>query len=430
MHFPYRLPLVLIATAAVLVGTCRGADDDDEDEDDFGGFGFLAASPRSLNVSMKVTQGAQVRFGNLGSVPNNFDHSQGAQLGRSYDDGDVAMDYYRPASGNAYDELTAGPDGRPIPKYPNTPRYQVTNPSGGLIGDFLSYNPERTRSWRYRNESQSQEQAGYIAFHNYSAQSQGGGFTSSKNLNGGFEIGVSHAITNPTKRISFSLTATLGLSGVYAYKAGKVSSTLVTYTDLYRFFPYSGTDAPFDTPPTGGTLDYRYSAPGNLLPATGNTSVIENTTALSQNPDIHLSDTYDEDEAEVEGQWRLKGAYFTLKVGPQINAMLTRSIGLNAGVGFAGTYASTRYSAFESFKVEGLDDEIAMEAPVASTKSILLAGYYANIDATWSLNDRTGIFAGFSYEQLGEYNQKLEGRTAKIDLSATAGIRGGMTIKF
>jgi hypothetical protein len=420
-----HLPWVLVASVALLVTSVRAADDDDEDEEDFGTFGFLAASPRSLNVSMKVTQGAQVKFGNLGEIPANFDHSKGAQVGRLYMDGYVQKDALRDASfGDASEKVGTGT----TVIHNLGSRYEVRTAEGGLIGNYLSYDAARTRSWQYNNKEQAEELPGYIAFHNYSVRSSGSGFSSTKALNGGFEIGLSHAVTNPTKRFSLYLTASIGLAGIYNNKSGTILSRLLADTDYYRYFPYSGTDAPVNLPPDANTpLGYRYRAPGNLLPGT-NSSVTEDTTALSQNPDIDQGET-DEGETEVEGNWRLKGAYFTIKLGPQINAMLTRSIGLNAGIGFAGTYASTRYSAFESFEVAGVEDPIEY-SPEATTKSILLAGYYANIDATWALNDRTGIFAGFSYEQLGEYNQKLENRTVKVDLSATAGVRGGFNIKF
>ena len=59
-----------------------------------------------------------------------------------------------------------------------------------------------------------------------------------------------------------------------------------------------------------------------------------------------------------------------------------------------------------------------------------MSGYYANLDATWAVNGRTGFFAGLSYEKSGDYTQTVGGRTAKIDLGTTAGVRGGLNIKF
>lgn len=100
-------------------------------------------------------------------------------------------------------------------------------------------------------------------------------------------------------------------------------------------------------------------------------------------------------------------------------------------MGVAGTYVGTSYTALESFEIEGITGTIP-STPVLETNTTnkFLPGYYANLDATWTINDRTGLFAGVSYDNLGEYSQSVGGRTAKIDLSATAGVRGGLSIKF
>jgi hypothetical protein len=133
--------------------------------------------------------------------------------------------------------------------------------------------------------------------------------------------------------------------------------------------------------------------------------------------------------AQVSGLWKLRGAYFTLKVGPQVTANLTRSLSMNASLGLAGSYVGSTYSATESFVVTGIVNPLTTGLET-SVKNSFLPGYYADVDATWSLNERTGFFAGFSYDNLGSYNQSVGGRTAKIDLSATAAVRSGLSIKF
>ena len=55
MQLKYRLPLVILATAA-LAACSMHAQEDDEDEEEFGSFGFLAGAPQSITVALKMTQ--------------------------------------------------------------------------------------------------------------------------------------------------------------------------------------------------------------------------------------------------------------------------------------------------------------------------------------------------------------------------------------
>jgi hypothetical protein len=62
--------------------------------------------------------------------------------------------------------------------------------------------------------------------------------------------------------------------------------------------------------------------------------------------------------------------------------------------------------------------------------SEFIAGYYAEAVGEFWFTPRTSLYAGLSYERLGEYEQILGGRTAEIDLGGSAGIRVGITTRF
>lgn len=433
MQLKYRLPFVILATAAVAMSSLR-AQDDDDDEEEFGSFGFYARSPQAIKVNLNLTQAPQVQFGNLGNVPVTFDHTSPGVTTRVYMDGTVGDDALRPynASNPAYSEL----DSEKHRLYPSGGRYKTyTTPgdtSSAVATDYLGYQEGYTRNWSYTNASQSQSKPGYIAFNIYSAQTQGETALGSRGYTGGIELSLAHSLTDSKKRVSLSLTAGLTLTGINSSKTGQVTSTLHTYTDYYLYqpqVPYSGAGAPVLPNNADGTVANPIYTGPSFTTVDGLTT--ETTTPLSTTH-LHADDPNGDEEVEVDGVWKIKGAYFTLKVGPEINAMLTRSLGVRASVGLAGSYVGTTYSASENFTVDGVETPIGTGGTgeqTASTKKFL-PGYYANIDATWAINDRTGFFAGVSYDNLGDYSQTLAGRTAKIDLSSTAGVRGGLSIKF
>lgn len=428
MQFKFRLPLAILATVFVSVSSVH-AQDDDEDEEEFGTMGFYSRSPSSVSMALKMTDGPKVSFGNLGTISRSIDFSNGANVGRVYDDGKVNADALRPAGGAYEPELSGTGD----PAVTNIDgRYKVYEPgttpgTDTLLGDYLSYRKGRTRSWEYSDASQiSAAKPGYVAFNIYSTRTQGATVEATRGYTGGVELSMARSLKS-SKRFVLSLNASLSLTGINSSKRGDVTSTLYTYRDYYLYYPYTGTGAPALPNDTEGTSPFKGPS-FTEDPVDGH--IIETTTPISQNPDEEdHDDPKKTSNIVVHGRWKIRGAYFTLKVGPQVTAMITRSIGVTAGLGLAGSYAGTTYSSEEYFEAPVVETNIST-SELSDDKNMLLAGYYANIDATWALNDRTGLFAGVSYDNLGEYSQSVAGRTAKIDLSSTSGIRGGLNIKF
>lgn len=420
MHLKYRLPLVLISSLAFSVSSLH-AQDDDEDEEEFGSMGFFNRAPQAVNVALKMTKGPQVQFGNLGSVPMTVTDTSVGINGRGYMDGKIVFDGPRAAEVIFNGSNQAPSNGRYYTyKTPGDPTSTVT-------GDYTALVSGVTREWEYVNPSQA-SLPGYIGFNVYSAESQGQSMTGSRGYTGGIELSVSRNLTNPLKRVHFSLTAGISLAGINSSINGQVKSRLKTYTDYYQVtdgtWPaLTGTDAIDGVTYRGGNGTTTTNADGSSL-------FTEKTQTISQNPDasLHVDDS-ETDGAEVDGNWKVKGAYFTFKVGPQVTAMVTRSLGLTAGIGVSGSLVGTTYTTEESFSVEGVEQPI-LTGVESSTKSKFLSGYYANLDAIWAVNGRTGFFAGLSYEKSGEYTQRVSNRTAKIDLGSTAGVRGGLNIKF
>ena len=133
----------------------------------------------------------------------------------------------------------------------------------------------------------------------------------------------------------------------------------------------------------------------------------------------------------VNGNWQVKGAYFLMRLGPSVRAQLTQRLGLSASLGVAGAYTGSTYSVIESFAApDSGGATISTPDPEKSSTSEFLSGYYADINLDWAVSERTGFFGGLSAQQLGDYDQVLNGRTAHIDLGNSVGVRGGISIKF
>ena len=61
---------------------------------------------------------------------------------------------------------------------------------------------------------------------------------------------------------------------------------------------------------------------------------------------------------------------------------------------------------------------------------MLLPGYYADAGAEYWMTERAGFYLGASYQKSGSFDQTLNDRTAKIDLSTTYGVQSGITLRF
>lgn len=363
-----------------------------------------------------LTSGVKAKFGNLGTVDSirSVAAASEGEVSRTYDTGYVSKDSYR---ANEYDS-----NGN-VTTTPGT-RYQayITNADGSqtLTVDQIAYTPGQTRTWGYNVADQVTP--GVLALSNYSAVTEGGSASKKEGMSGGLELTASREMGKVgSERFQWSLTAGVALNGINAKTAGSVTSTLVRYTDFYRISDpsYVGIDAG-----TQPQFVDAYAADGTTVV---NSQGIETTVPLSSTP-IGSETVSTAGDATVKGNWKIKGAYFMVRFGPTVRTQVTERFGISAGLGLAGAYAGTRYSAVESIDIENVSESITQEVDSATSK--FLAGYYADMTVDFSATERTGLYAGVSLQHLGSYDQSVSGRTAKIDFGSSLGIRGGMSYKF
>lgn len=373
--------------------------------------------PRTrVSVGIRVIDsGGTVNFGNLGerTAAAVAPASEGG-VDRVYDNGAVLADALRrnevDANGNQV-PLTNG-------------RYTVKNADGVIVQDLIGYQTGLTRNWNGKYAGQVGVHPGYVGFHNYSAISEGASLTKEQGATGGLELTASRDFGRMGRRMHWGVAAGVTLNGLNSKTSGTIAATLRTQTDYYKVNNTADPSMPYATP----SFTFLFDGNGNPVSDSG----YETTVQLTNTPDATLSSVVDTaGGAQVRGNWQVKGAYLLVKLGPTLRAQVTERISLTASAGFAAAYAGTRYTAFETFSIPGMGDlEIKVEDPVGSTKTKLLSGYYAEISMDIAANDRTGLFGGLVAQQLDGYNQRLSGRTAKIDLGNAVGVRGGVSIRF
>ncbi|HEY4300953.1 MAG TPA: hypothetical protein VGM73_08780 [Candidatus Didemnitutus sp.] len=444
----HRLLLALLAAMTFALTVTRAEDDDEDDDQEFDYFSYFSRAHHNLTFGFRATQGAKVKFGNVGSIPSAtpvapFTTDQTANnVNRIYDNGVVLADGYRaneynsagavistpsvldPATGrvttiNTYSTSASQVDANGIPVVKDGVQLVATT------GTFLSFTPGTSRL--YDIEAQPTG-TGTVTFTQYSVNSEGDSMDGQRNISGGIELHAERLFSDPSKRIRFSLLAGISLNGINSKVTGTVKGKLHVINDTYVIGTLPSPAYPYTTPDLGGT--------GTQTDALGN--VI--TYPIEQSPYITLptsstarNETDDPTDVDVDGIWEVKGAYVVMKIGPQIDATVTPNLSFNASAGFAAAYAGTNFSAIETTTIA---NDPSLPAPTITTGAVtsevskVLPGYYANLDANWAINERSGLFAGLEYESFTDYDQTLAGRTAKVDLSGNASLRGGLSIKF
>jgi hypothetical protein len=377
-----------------------------------------------------LSKGANVKFGNLGHMTGARPTGPDSNGNYVYDTGFVQKDALRDPfeTKSAPDQNTqvgtptfyGEPMGNGRYRAHKVTRAEANGPlTDVVVGEGLSYNAAYSRSWGV--SSTGQIDGTLVRMSNYSTVSEGASLEKKEGMNSGIDLSVSHVMGKVGRRFEWSLEAGVALNPVNAKTGGSVQSTLSIYSDYFRLTGPVG-----DGVKGGPTFD-------DFDPAVeGNDQSLETTVPVGTTPDTTVPGTGKTQTivggANVSGNWQIKGAYFLVRVGPQLRAQLSERFGLNASLGLAGAFSGTRYSVFESVQVPDLTDPITEER--VDSKSAFLGGFYADLNVDWVANERTGLFAGVNMQNLGGYDQEVGGRTAKIDFGSAIGVRGGLSFKF
>jgi hypothetical protein len=351
----------------------------------------LVPSGNSLRFGLRFVGGPKVSFGHLGIVPMPGSVSVGdttTVTSRTYADGSYV-----------------DPDSR-------------TSVNGNPLNDGL------TNTWHYTQSTQVTP-GGDIAFNAYSASSLGAGMRAKSTSAAGWELQMGHRFGKIARKIDFSLVAGFSFTPMNAKTTGTVPAQLDILTDVYSLNGQTPPDAPY----TGPQFESRGVVDANGNPVLGSdgsqqTQSVEITTLLGNLP----TRTNTTGTTAVRGHWQIKGATYNFRVGPQLQIPISERFRLSLSVGAAVIYVGSRYVVDEILTVD--DTTAPIETIEEKDHSVLLPAYYADADAEYWLTERAGFFLGANYQKSGSFDQTLNDRTAKIDLSTTYGVQSGITLRF
>lgn len=374
---------------------------------------YRDGNPWTFRVNSRLNQGgATVSFGGLGEVAS-IRNVPGAdmldEVLRGYDDGVVNADGARDNEKDADGNVFSTPGGR-----------YVGLVDGVSQGDFLSYTPGQTRSWAVL--SGDQITANGVELNTYSSASNGaqlGGSEDSSAL--GFEMAVSRRIFKISEKTEISLSGSFGLNDIKSSAAGRVTADLIKMTDIYTLFGTLPSDAPYQAP----TAEDLFNSDGGVLLANG----LETTVPLQ---DITANRIYTTTAggAQVDGNWGVKGAYYSFRVGPQIRSHISERFAVYASFGVMGAFVGTDFEVNESLDITGINAIAPISASLNVNHSELIIGFYGELAAEFWFTPRTAVFFGVAYESLDNFVQTVGGRTASIELGQNMVLQFGITTRF
>ena len=382
---------------------------------DFSNLDEYIYEPRStVTFGFRYFGGAKTSFSGQGRIPSPEDPgaATGANLSRIYHDGSVQ------------------PDARVVARLDSSGN-PVIDPQTNS-GVFDSVAPDgKTNTWNYTDASQLTSD-GFVRFSSYSAEiidattRQKSGAASA-----GMDIAMSRDMGKLMGRFPWTLTAGMSISDISTDLQDRVRATITTVTDYYSLFGQTPPDAPYSAPSSSTTT---------LLDASGNpvvnddgstATVTTDTTVLIGNEPAGRTTTPVTDDTSVRNRWKLKGSYFTFRVGPTLWLPITTRLRASVSAGAALVYSGTSYTVTQTFE-PALGAEISESGTSAAYK--LLPGYYADASLQFDLTERAGIYAGAVFQSAGSYKQSVNSEnldySTKIDLANQSGVRAGMSIRF
>jgi hypothetical protein len=322
-------------------------------------------------VGIRHLGGGKVEFGGVaGALPpaTDFGPATGGAITRFYDDGGVGLD----STGN----------------------------EGGL-----------SRNWTYLFDSQVTPE-GNIAFNSYRTESQGYSAVRDTDANIGWELGFTRRLGSLGPQTEWGLAGGIGLNDIKAQAAETILARLVRVTDVYSLGGQTPPPAP-------------YSAPSFIVDSDGN--LVETTVPIGAEPLVRTQTEFF-NGAEVQGNWRLKGAYFTARLGPMVRAQFGSRFSLYGSAGYAATLAGATLSLEERVQLEEVRTSPALVTERQDSK--LISGFYAEANAEFWLTEVTGFYAGVSYFQRGSFDVEASGRTARVTLDNSTGVQMGVVFRF
>lgn len=340
----------------------------------------------TLSVGIRVSGKAKVQFSGIGTISNENTPTGDltSELTRVYDNGAVGLDQRLDANGS------------PIP------------------------NDGKTNNWRFDSADQVSADSTGIYMTSYSTVSDGTMVDAKSGPTPGVDIEVSRRVGG--RKIKWGLQAGLGLNDINAKSTGEISASLRSLTDFYSLLGAAVPTAPYDGPVT--RTDVVTNPDGSVT-----TIQTDITTLLSELP-LDRTDTLTEGGAQINGFWQVKGAYLSARLGPWIEMPINEKIKVRASGGVSGTVIGAFMRFDERFLIPDSTEELAASDQTSTDAWGMFGGYVA-LEGQYWLTERSGFFAGASYEAVsGDVQLRSGERLADMNVDAGAGVRFGFTTRF
>lgn len=417
-----RFALVFVVSSLALL---RAQDDQQENQKppteipDFSNLDEYIYEPQStVKLGFRHLSGAKSIFSGTGTIaaPETLTSDiTTANIARVYHDGAV------------------NPDLRTTPRLDSSGNPVIDPQSGSVVNDPIT--PDgKTNNWSYSNSAQlgGNVPNGYIAFHSYSADVIGTGPRRAEGKSSsGFDLSVSHDMGKLFGgRVTWQIMGGVSINDISAKKTDQVTGTLHTRTDIYAL---NGTPpAPPYTAPSTASQTVTDGNGNAVTNADGSTQTITvDTTVLIGNVPSASMTIDTANFANIKDNWKVRGAYYTFRFGPEIMIPIGSHFHFDISVGAALAYAGTTYTVTQDLTPDIGSDILDTESTNAYK---LRPGYYADASMEYDITDKAGFFAGAVFQSTGSYTQGIHSTTAnyvsKIDLTNQNGLRAGMSVRF
>ena len=233
---------------------------------------------------------------------------------------------------------------------------------------------------------------GYINFDLYSAQTLDSGMHSkSGKVNSGMELSTFRDMGNLGKHFSWRLFVGASVNDIQASTSFNVKAAVTTVTDTYDLFGQTPPAAPYSAPSTT-TQNVVDSGGTQVTDVNGNpvTQTVDTTTLLGDVP-LNRAVIVETDAISVLEQFKLHGAYATLRGGPTLIYNITDHLHFSVSAGPALIFSGSDY--FVNAVLTPATGADIIDT-IQSYEGKLLFGYYGDATLQYDLTDRTGFYVG------------------------------------
>ncbi|ATC65626.1 hypothetical protein CMV30_17675 [Nibricoccus aquaticus] len=299
-----------------------------------------------------------------------------------------------------------------------------------ILAEYLNYSDGATRYWAYNQPGQTNSTNGTVDMSIYSVAPSGSVAEAESDGSAGVELQFAHVIKR-YKRFEWGINFSAGASEINAKTRKRIGANLVTTTDRYTLrtgssfenYAYFDSTVHNDTVTVDrGTVD----ASGN--PITYDYFAEKNHLLRRDNAQRILDGAITPNGANVDGYWQIKGAYYMLRLGPIVRVPIAKKWTVSASAGGALAFVGSRFLVDEYIELPDVIGTIRFQGE--GEEKAMVGGYYADVNIERWLTVRTGFFAGYSVEKMGNYTHEFAGRKADVDLGTSGGFRLGIITRF